>query len=101
LPVSHRKHVPLRTCIACHRQRPKRELVRVVRSVEGTIEIDPRGKRSGRGAYVCADLQCWKVALDPHRLGRALKCEVSERDAEALRESVILLLDRDSVPRPE
>jgi uncharacterized protein len=101
LPASHRKHVPLRTCIACHRQRSKRELIRVVRSAEGTIEIDPTGKRPGRGAYVCADLGCWESALNHHKLGRALKCAPKDRDVEALREAVVSLLAEESVPTPE
>jgi predicted RNA-binding protein YlxR (DUF448 family) len=96
LPVSHRKHVPLRTCIACHQQRSKRELMRVVRSAEETVEIDPTGKRPGRGAYVCADLACWETALGQRRLGRALKCEISARDEAALRETVVFLLAKDS-----
>jgi predicted RNA-binding protein YlxR (DUF448 family) len=97
LPGSHRKHVPLRTCIACHQQRPKRELMRIVRTPEGVIDIDPVGKRSGRGAYVCANLECWETALGQGKLGRALKCPVSDRDVAALREAVVSLLTEDPV----
>jgi predicted RNA-binding protein YlxR (DUF448 family) len=100
VPGSHRKHVPLRTCIACHQQHPKRELLRVVRTPEGTIEIDPKGKRSGRGAYVCAKVQCWDSALDRSRLARALKCQVSDRDLMALKDSVASLLAENTTSTP-
>jgi predicted RNA-binding protein YlxR (DUF448 family) len=101
LPPSHRKHVPLRTCIACYQQRPKRELVRVVRTPEGTVEIDPRGKRPGRGAYVCATLECWEAALAQHKLERALKCAIGDGDAEALKEAVATLLANEPASLPE
>jgi predicted RNA-binding protein YlxR (DUF448 family) len=81
----HRKHVPMRTCIACQQKRPKRELIRVVRSPEGPIEVDSSGKRSGRGAYLCPERECWQAALDRRQLQRALKCQVSADDVQALR----------------
>ena len=92
VPGTRRKHVPLRTCIACQGKRPKRELVRVVRAPEGTIEVDPKGKRSGRGAYLCPDLECWDAALEQRKLGRALKCRVSAEDVARLRSAAELLL---------
>ena len=76
--------MPLRTCIACHRERAKRDLIRIVRTPEGSIEIDPRGKRSGRGAYVCFDRACWDVALNQSRLGHALKCQLSAEQLTTL-----------------
>jgi predicted RNA-binding protein YlxR (DUF448 family) len=54
--------------------------------------MDPTGKRSGRGAYVCTDWECWEAVLNQGKLGRALKCQVSDRDVEALREVVTSLL---------
>jgi predicted RNA-binding protein YlxR (DUF448 family) len=95
VPGSRRKHVPLRTCIACQQQRSKRELLRVVRTPEGAIEIDPTGKRAGRGAYVCADLSCWEKGLNQGKLGRALKCQVSEQDLATLREAIASLLAKE------
>ncbi len=80
-----RRHVPLRTCIACQQKRSKRELVRIVCAPEGVVEIDPRGKRSGRGAYLCFSRRCWDTALDQRKLGRALKCQVSAEDVARLR----------------
>ena len=92
MPGKRRKHVPLRTCIACQGKRPKRELVRVVRTPEGQIEIDPKGKLPGRGAYLCPELECWDVALKQQKLGRALKCRVTIEDVERLRSAAASLL---------
>lgn len=92
MPTTHRKHVPLRTCIVCHQQRAKRDLIRVVRTPEGTIEIDRKGKRSGRGAYLCFDPACWNTALEQGRLGRALKCQIDEEQVAALRAQAAALL---------
>ena len=91
MPKTHRKHVPLRSCIACRERVPKRELIRVVRSPEGTLEIDPKGKRAGRGAYLCRNRQCWEEALQPGRLSQALKCRVSAEDVARLRSAAASL----------
>ena len=55
------KKIPVRRCIGCNAQRPKRELVRVVRSPEGEISIDLRGKAPGRGAYLCPSAACKRL----------------------------------------
>jgi predicted RNA-binding protein YlxR (DUF448 family) len=81
----------MRTCIACRQKRPKRELVRIVRTPEGNIEVDPKGKSSGRGAYLCSDQTCWALALDHEKLGRALKCQVSAADVAGLKQFAELL----------
>jgi hypothetical protein len=70
--------------VACRRTTAKRELVRVVRTAEGGVEIDPTGKRSGRGAYLCPTPDCWRLAVQKGRLDRALKTSLSARDKEAL-----------------
>src|SRR2546426_9845703 len=57
------KHIPLRTCISCHANKPKRELLRIVRTPDGHVVIDAMGKKSGRGAYLCARLSCWENAV--------------------------------------
>ncbi len=68
-----RKHIPQRTCVACRQVRSKRELIRVVRNVDGRVEIDATGKKAGRGAYVCRAATCWHNALQRGSLSRALK----------------------------
>ncbi len=73
-------HVPERTCIACGKKSPKWQLVRIVRTPDGSIEVDPKGKKSGRGAYLCRSRACWEKALRKDRKNRlawALKTEVS------------------------
>jgi hypothetical protein len=78
------RHVPQRTCVACRRTAAKRELVRIVRTPEGGAEVDPTGKRSGRGAYLCAAPDCWRLAVQKGRLDRALKTSVGAHDKETL-----------------
>ena len=68
--------VPLRTCVACRTERPKRELVRVVRAPDGSVTLDPTGRLAGRGAYLCADGACWSTALKKHSLERALEASL-------------------------
>jgi uncharacterized protein len=63
---------PLRTCVACRTERPKRELVRVVRTPDGAVVLDPSGRLAGRGAYLCTTNTCWTAALKKHSLERAL-----------------------------
>ena len=82
------RRVPLRTCIGCGETRPKRELLRVVRTLEGTLEFDPTGKRSGRGAYVCPESGCLEKAVKAKNLERALKHPVSPAEAQDLKDSL-------------
>jgi hypothetical protein len=78
------RHIPQRTCVACRRTTAKRELVRIVRTPEGGVEVDPTGKRSGRGAYLCTAPDCWRLAIQRGRLDRALKTGISAQDKEAI-----------------
>ncbi len=82
--VTRRKHVPLRTCIACRQSRGKRELVRVVRTPDSGVKVDPTGRLAGRGAYLCRARTCWSQALSGHRLDAALKTTISAEDRAAL-----------------
>ncbi len=82
-----RKHVPIRTCIACGQSGGKRSLVRIVGSTEGDLIIDPTGKRAGRGAYLCQNPVCWDKVLSARdtNLARALRRDVNESAKVALR----------------
>jgi uncharacterized protein len=71
------KHVPQRTCVACRQVRNKRDMIRIVRTPEGTIEVDETGKKAGRGAYLCRWASCWKKALSRGSLDRELKTTLS------------------------
>lgn len=77
--------VPQRTCIACRSTEAKRALVRVVRTPEGRVELDPTGKKNGRGAYVHEQRACWDEALKKDRLARALKVQVPAQDLAELK----------------
>jgi len=85
------KHIPLRTCVACQRTKPKRELLRIVRTPDGHVFIDATGKKSGRGAYLCARLSCWEQALKGKRLEREFEMEILAEDRAALDEYVATL----------
>jgi predicted RNA-binding protein YlxR (DUF448 family) len=78
------KHVPLRTCIACHETKPKRELLRVVRTPDGHVVMDATGKKSGRGAYLCARRSCWETAMKKKRLEQEFETTISDEDRAAL-----------------
>lgn len=70
------KKIPQRTCNGCGAQKPKKELVRVVRSPEGEVSLDLIGKKPGRGAYICRNIECLKKARKTKRLARVLECEI-------------------------
>lgn len=72
------RHIPQRTCIACRNKGDKRGLIRIVRTPERQIEIDPTGKRNGRGAYLCHRQDCWNRALGGTALARALNTDLTE-----------------------
>ena len=74
-PVKPKK-IPMRRCVACHQLKDKRELIRVVRSPEGEIFIDPTGKKNGRGAYLCRNSDCIAKARKAKSLSRDLKTEI-------------------------
>ena len=80
------KHIPERTCVACRSVRPKRELVRIVRTPEGKVEPDPTGKHRGRGAYLCPIRACWELALKKKGLESVLKTTISPEDLARLRD---------------
>ena len=66
------RRVPSRSCVVCRTVRPKRELLRVVRTPDGRIEIDEGGRQAGRGAYLCREGECRATALKRGALGKAL-----------------------------
>jgi predicted RNA-binding protein YlxR (DUF448 family) len=74
------KHQPERICIGCREVKHKRELIRVVRTPEGRVIVDPTGKANGRGAYLCKDGDCWQKSLNRGQLARALKLTLSQEE---------------------
>jgi predicted RNA-binding protein YlxR (DUF448 family) len=82
LPPS--KHVPQRTCVACHKVKDKKELVRLVRVSDKSVEVDTSGKKAGRGAYLCRKRECWELGCKGGRLEHTLKTSITRENREEL-----------------
>ena len=78
------KKIPQRKCIVCQDRDSKKELMRIVKNKEGEIFLDPSGRASARGAYICKDSECLKKAIKTKALNRAFKVEVSDEVYEKL-----------------
>ena len=78
------KKVPMRMCVGCREMKPKKELLRVVRSPEGSLSVDATGRKPGRGAYVCRSAECLKKAIRQKQLERAFECALTDEVKEAL-----------------
>ena len=72
------KRIPERQCLGCNEHKPKSELLRVLRTPEGEILLDFTGKKSGRGAYICRDVNCLKKARRSKRIDRSLNVNIPE-----------------------
>lgn len=90
MPAAQRR-APRRSCVACRYSGEKRELVRVVRLAAGGVEVDPTGKKAGRGAYLCRAAACWQEALKRGRLEAALRTALSAEERLRLQEFVASL----------
>ncbi len=82
------KRVPLRMCTGCGEMKPKRELVRVVKSAEGEISLDLTGRKAGRGAYVCKNPDCLKKARKTKRIERAFSSAIPDEVYDRLEEEL-------------
>ena len=82
------RKIPLRQCLGCREMKPKRELIRVVRSPEGEVSLDFRGKKPGRGAYLCRNAECLKRAIKSKALSRAFGVEIPPGVMDALSEQM-------------
>ena len=82
------KKIPQRTCMGCQTKKDKRYLVRIVRSPAGEISVDLTGKKPGRGAYICHDLECLNKVVKSKRLERSLETAISQEIYEKLKEQL-------------
>ncbi|MBE5734567.1 MAG: YlxR family protein [Clostridiales bacterium] len=82
------KKIPMRTCIACRAEKPKRELIRVVKFGE-EIKLDLTGKANGRGAYVCNDKECIEKLKKGKLLNRTFSCQVSDQTYDLITEEFL------------
>ena len=78
------KKIPMRMCLGCGESKPKRELVRIVKSPEGEISLDFTGKKSGRGAYLCKSTECFKSAKKSRKFEKSFSCTVSDEIYEVM-----------------
>ena len=83
-----KKKVPMRKCVGCGEMKPKKELIRILRTEEEEFVIDTTGKKNGRGAYLCFDRACLEKAVKGHGLERSFKMAVSGEIYEKLRKEL-------------
>ena len=82
------KKIPMRQCLGCREMKPKREHIRAVRSPEGEISLDFKGKLPGRGAYLCPDPECLKKAVKAKALERAFSSQIPDEIYEQLQKQM-------------
>lgn len=78
------RKIPMRMCVGCREMKEKREMIRIVRTPEGEATLDPTGKKSGRGAYVCRKADCLKRAIRQKQLERQLEISLTPEITDAL-----------------
>lgn len=86
---SNSKYVPLRRCMACNEQKEKKNLLRIVKTQDGVLEIDLSGKKNGRGAYICKNEECLNKVKKTKRLERVLNISIDENFYESIRGVII------------
>ena len=84
------RKIPMRMCLGCQQMKPKKELLRIVRTPEGTVEVDPTGKRNGRGAYLCPDSNCFQIAQKEHRFRKAFGVDLESEVFASLERKISL-----------
>lgn len=82
------KKIPMRQCLGCREMKPKRELIRAVKSPDGEVNMDFKGKMPGRGAYLCPNGECLKKAMKSKALERAFSVQIPEEIYEELRQQM-------------
>jgi len=82
--LSGMKKVPMRKCVGCQEMKSKKEMIRVVRTEEGEFLLDATGKKNGRGAYICPDVECLKRAIKSKGLERSFKQSIPKDVYETL-----------------
>lgn len=93
------KKIPMRMCVGCREMKEKRELIRIVRTPEGETVLDPTGKKSGRGAYVCRNAECLRRSIKQKQLERQLEINLTEGIIETLTAEMERLKEAGSEPQ--
>ena len=93
------KKIPMRMCVGCREMKEKRELIRVVRTPDGEVALDATGKKSGRGAYVCRQAECFRRAIRQKQLERQLEITLTPEVTEALTAEMERMAEAGSEPQ--
>ncbi len=88
------KKIPMRMCVGCREMKPKKELLRAVRSPSGEVSLDTTGKKPGRGAYCCYNAECLRRALKQGQLDRQLEVKLTDEVNAQLTETMQKLLSQ-------
>ena len=91
------KSIPQRTCSVCRTQKNKNELLRIVKSKDNIIKVDETGKQSGRGAYICYDMECLEKAQKSKRLERALEIKIEDEIYEQMKNVISIKMGGDVI----
>lgn len=86
------KKIPQRTCLGCKAVKPKKEMVRIVRTPDGEAIVDPTGKKAGRGAYICPSPECLEKAFKGAVLAQALEFEITTKVKEDIKNKLLDLI---------
>ncbi len=84
-----KRKIPLRKCIGCNLQFDKKDLIRIVNNKEEGISIDLTGKKNGRGAYICRNIECFELSVKKNALARALGSQVDDNVSEIIRNEIL------------
>ena len=79
-----RKKIPMRKCVGCAEMKPKKDLMRILRTESGEFVVDAAGKKNGRGAYICRSVECFRKAAKSKGLERSFKQEIPQEVYERL-----------------
>ena len=93
------KKIPMRMCVGCREMKEKRELIRIVRTPDGEVALDPTGKKSGRGAYVCRQAECLRRSIRQKQLERQLEITLTPEVTDALTAEMERLIAAGSEPQ--
>ena len=91
------KNIPQRTCSVCRTQKNKNELLRVVKNKDNIINVDETGKQSGRGAYICYDMECLEKAQKSKRLEKALEIKIEDEIYEQMKNVIKIKMGGDVI----
>ena len=78
MEVYHEQKIPMRKCVGCGEMKPKKELMRILRTESGDFVVDAEGKKNGRGAYICRSVECFRKAVRSRGLERSFKQEIPQ-----------------------